>query len=193
MLYRPCSAHVKKIGWWETNTHHKSGRSELIRHLLNLLLLPLLLDEANNKTDAFANHLQSVYNNTCPGVFFPLYPHYSLDTFCFHSSDLPPVSDSEMQRVTKRLKSPQSVELDGIPGFVTNGCFVTCVPWAKYMRLSQMLLSLWKQAAIVLMQKGKNASISVCRPISLLNKFSKLSKYVSDNHVSTRCKLEVLP
>jgi len=67
VIYRPCRTRVKKIGWWEADTHHKSGRSELIRHLLTLLLL--LLDKANNKASTFADHLQLVYSNTCPRVF----------------------------------------------------------------------------------------------------------------------------
>jgi hypothetical protein len=50
----------------------------MIRHLLILLLLLLLLllfpDEANDKDDVVANHLQSVYNNTCPGVFLSITP-----------------------------------------------------------------------------------------------------------------------
>jgi hypothetical protein len=65
----------------------------------------------------------------------------SIETFCFHSLALAHVTDKNA--VTKTLKSPKSVRLDGIPGFVTNGCVDTYVPLVQHIRLSQkMFLSL---------------------------------------------------
>jgi hypothetical protein len=65
--------------------------------------------------DEFCKHFQSVYNHLCSVVFPTNLSSSELLT-------LAPVSYSDNIKAINRLKPSKSVGLDGIPGFVINGC-----------------------------------------------------------------------
>jgi hypothetical protein len=99
------------------------------------------------------------------------------------------ISDSDTQNATKRLRPSKSVGLDGVPSFVIKGCSELFVPVIKFMfnlSLSQHKSpTLWKQAAVVpVFNKGSCASVSNCRPISILNDFSEVFELIIHDHVS---------
>ncbi|PNF43033.1 hypothetical protein B7P43_G08782 [Cryptotermes secundus] len=142
--------------------------------------------------NAFAEHFQSVYNSSSPGVF------PSLSSSSLGSLTLSPITDSDIFKAIARLKPFKSVGLDNIPAFVIKGCSDILAPVLKHifsLTLSQQCFpALWKQAAVVpIFKKGHSASVNNYRPVSILNNFSKLFEYVIHHHVSHDLKLKLNP
>jgi hypothetical protein len=139
------------------------------------------LVQPNAVADAFARHFQSVYNNNCPTDFSPL----------AQSSEflsLAPISDADVCKAIKRLKSSKSVGLDDIPGFIIKGCSDIFIPILRHifnLSLTQQYFpTVWKEAAIVpIFKRGSHAAVSSYRPISILNNFSKLFEFIVHDHI----------
>jgi hypothetical protein len=78
------------------------------------------LVEPYQVAEAFANYFKSVYDNIASK--FPSNPRNSFDGASSDNLPLFPVTDADVRKVIRRLKSSKSVGLDGIPGFVIKGC-----------------------------------------------------------------------
>jgi hypothetical protein len=109
-----------------------------------------------------------VYNNPCCVVF----PTFSLSST--------PVTYFDGSKVTKRPTPSKSVGVDDIPRFLMKRCTDKFVPVLQHifnLSLSQQYFrTLWKQAATVpvLKKECNSASVSIYRPMFLLNKSSEL-------------------
>jgi hypothetical protein len=91
------------------------------------------------------------------------------------------VSDVDVCKAIKRLKSSESVRLDDIPGFIIKGCsaiFISILGHIFNLSLAQQYFSAaWKEAAVVPVCKGNHATMSNYIPISNFNLFEFLVHY----------------
>jgi hypothetical protein len=104
------------------------------------------LVEPCEDANAFAKLFQSVYNNSCPQFF----PFLSLSS---EFLPLTPISDSDIFKALKPLRTSRSVGLDNFRGFVIKVCSDIFVPFLKYTFNAVRVFSaashtLWKDAAI---------------------------------------------
>jgi hypothetical protein len=111
------------------------------------------LAETYKVADAFAKHLQSVYNTPCTGVF----PSLSQSSEFLSSA---PISELDICKALRRLRPSKSVGLDDIPSFVIKGCSEISVPVFKhivYLNLTQHYFPTdgSRQAAVVPVFKKK--------------------------------------
>jgi hypothetical protein len=117
------------------------------------------------------------------------------------SSEFPsltPISDSDIFKALKRLKSSGSVGLDNILGFDIKCCSDTLVPVLKCIftiSLSQQYFpTSWKQTAIVpVLKKGNSVSVSNYGPISILKNLFKLFEFIMRENVSHYLKFKLNP
>jgi hypothetical protein len=98
------------------------------------------------------------------------------------------VFDADVCKAIKRLKPSKSVGLDGISGFVIHGSSVIFIPPLRRifnLRLTQQYFPAgWKEATVVpAFKRGSHAAVRNCRPISVLNNFSKLFQFIIHDHV----------
>jgi hypothetical protein len=81
------------------------------------------LIEPYDVADEFSMYFQSIYNNPCPVVF----PTVSSSEFL----PLAPVSDTDMFKAIKPLKTSKPIGVYYIPGFVIKGCTDIFLPVLK--------------------------------------------------------------
>jgi hypothetical protein len=139
------------------------------------------LAEPYKVADAFAKHFQSVYNTLCTGVL----PSLSQSS---EFLSLALISELDICKALRRLRSSKSVRLDDIPSFVTKGCSEIFVPVLKHIfnliLTKHYFPTVWKQAAVVpVFKKGNTASVNNYQPISILNSFYRLFELVIHDHV----------
>ena len=102
------------------------------------------------------------------------------------------VCDSDVHKSTRRLRPSKSVGLDDIPAFIRNGCLDVSIPVLKFIfnlnLLQCILLTLWKQAAVVtIFKEGKTVIVNNYRLISIPNT-SKIIEIIIHEHVSHHLK-----
>jgi hypothetical protein len=90
-------------------------------------------------------------------------------------------------KALKHLKPSIPVAVNDTPAFVIKGWSDIFVPFLKPI-FNQRLFwkyfpTLQKQAEIIYLKKGNNASVSNYRPISLLNNFSKSFEFGIHDHI----------
>jgi hypothetical protein len=131
-------------------------------------------------------HFQSVHNN-CRSIDIPRLSHFSeFLTFA-------PVSDAEVCKTRKRIKSSKSVGIDDIPGFIIKGCSAIFIPILRHifnLSLTQRYFpAAWIEAAVVPVCRGGNhAAMSNYSVISILNNFLKFFEFIIHDHVSHYAK-----
>jgi hypothetical protein len=111
-------------------------------------------------------------------------PPPSLAFFCILF--LAPVSGADVCKAVNRLK-PSNLETNEIAGFIIKGCSTIFIPILGHIfNLSlthQYFAAAWKEAVVVpVFKRGNHAAMSNCRPISILNSFSKLFEFVIHDH-----------
>jgi hypothetical protein len=139
--------------------------------------------------DTFSKHFQSFHSNHSPGYFYcQLFYGCIIFSFRFRFG---------FSYAIKRLRSSNSVLLDGIPSFVIKGCSEVFIPFLKFIcNLSltqQKYPALWKQAALVPAFQSTCASVINYRSISILNNISKVFEFIVHGHVSRYFKHKLNP
>jgi hypothetical protein len=118
-----------------------------------------------------------------------LWLNYVITIIIFECLSLAPVSDSDVFKTIKLLRPFKSVGVDDIPSFIIKGCTDISVPVLKTYFKSKLISAVFSYpmeatSFVPVLEKGNSASFSNFRPISLLNNFSKLFKFVIHGHVS---------
>lgn len=135
----------------------------------------VVLSRPRDIGEAFSKHFQSVYCSSFSGTFGSV--NQSTEIL-----SLFPVSNSDVQNAVKRMRSTNSVRLNGVPSFVTKCCsesFVLVLKFNFNLILSQNNFpDLWKQAVIVpVFKKRRTSSAGNYKPIAILQIFTKLWIY----------------
>jgi hypothetical protein len=147
--------------------------------------------ELTEAAEAFAEHFQSAYNCAKPAG-----PHSGLLSSDF--LHLHPVTELDILRAIKRLRTTKVVGPHGIPSFILKGCSTIFEQLLKYIfSLSwsqEHFPAQWKKATIVsILKKGNTSFISNYRPISLLSSFYKVLEFTICDHMSHCCKHKLHP
>ncbi|XP_031346903.1 uncharacterized protein LOC116173529 [Photinus pyralis] len=133
--------------------------------------------------NGFARHFQDIFTpliNTVQKL-----PNKSLDYMCFTL-----VSEEDVIKSLKKLKSKSTAGLDGIPSFILRDCWPVLVKPLTHLfnliiRTSEFPV-MWKCAKVIpILKSGDPADITNYRQISLLNNFSKVFECVLHEKIFT--------